>query len=170
VIHQGFRNGDQQAIIDYLRVYKIADLLFIRGHPDSSHSIFAYSGSEAQFVEEIVPDTQFNILQLAILGDHLDLVKYILIEHKTFSNAKQPRTIDPTIILLNQHDEHDDTLTLRLAIQVNSHDIFKLLWDTYPQIYTDRHLLLAAKFCFFLPRYFFLEELLTSPTASPLFL
>jgi hypothetical protein len=101
VIHQSFRNGDQYAIIDYLRSYKISDLLFIRGHPDSSHSIFTYSGGEPEFTEQVIPDTQFNILQLAILGDHFDLVKYILVEHKTFSNTKQPRTIDPTIILFN---------------------------------------------------------------------
>lgn len=169
-IHTSFSNGDQHAIIDYLRSYKISDLLFIRGAPNSQHSIYTYNHQDSTFTIELVNDTQFNILQLAILGDHFDLVKYILVEHKTFSNTKQPRTIDPAVILFNQHDESDDTLTLRLAIQNNSHEIFSLLWNQFPQIYTERHLLLAAKFCFAVPRYSFLEDLLNSETAHPIFL
>jgi hypothetical protein len=46
------------------------------------------------------------------------------VEHKTFNYEKKAKNIDPRIILFNQNDESDDTLTLRLAIQANSHNIF----------------------------------------------
>lgn len=87
----------------------------------------------------------------------MDLVKYIMIENKTYtSNTKELKKIDPRIILLNHIDETDETLTLRLAIQVNNYEIFQLLWNNYSQIYNERDLYLCTKFCFFLPRYTFL--------------
>jgi hypothetical protein len=170
ILHQQLKDGLQYGIIEYLRAYKISDLMFIRGGPGSSHNIYTFNLKDLLFHEFIVPDHQFNILQLAVLGGHYDLVKYIMLEHKIFSNTRQPRNIDPRIIMFNHHDESDDTLTLRMAIQANNLDIFKLLWDFYPQIYTERHLIMCAQFCFRLQRYHFLVHLLSSPTSTPIFL
>lgn len=141
VIHSAFSSGDQYAVIEYLRTYKVTDLLFIRGSPNVFHTVVTYNEQLQEFSQAKVPGSQLNILQLAILGDHADLVKYILVEHKTFSNTKQPKNIDPRIILFNQVQEDDELFTVRLSIEVNSHEIFQLLWNTYPKIYNERHLL-----------------------------
>ena len=100
----------------------------------------------------------------------LDLVKYLLFEQKIFSNTKQTRNVDPRIILMNHDMEDDESFTLRLAIHSGSIEIFKLLWDYYPQLYTEKHLLDITRFALYLRRSEFLVPILASPTSTPVFL
>jgi hypothetical protein len=93
-----------------------------------------------------------------------------MLEHKIMSNARQAKTMDPRIILLNNDNEIDESQTLRLAIQADNLEVFKLFWDCYPQLYTEKHLLSVARYCLYLGRTHFLVHILASPTSSPIFL
>jgi hypothetical protein len=50
------------------------------------------------------------------------------------------------MILANQEQEEDDTLTLRLAIENNSKSLFFLLWENYGHLFTEHHLLTLFRF------------------------
>jgi hypothetical protein len=77
--------------------------------------------------------------------------------------------MDPRIITVNHHNEDDDSLTLRLAIQTGNVEMFKLFWDYYPQLYTEKHLLTITRFAISTRRYEFLVHILASPTSTPIF-
>ena len=170
ILHQQFKDGLQYAVIDYLKAYKLTDIMFLRGSSNEYHNIYRYYESSRTFTEVQVNDSSFNILQLACLGGHYDLVKYIMLEHKIFSNSRQTRAIDPRIILLNNDMEDDESLTLRFAVQSGNVEIFKLLWDCYPKLYTESHLMSVARYCIILKRFDLLVHLLASPTSGPIYL
>lgn len=55
-------------------------------------------------------------VQLAIFKECVPVVKYILGEHKVMNQQRQLKLVDPRLILINNYDPEDETLTLRLAI------------------------------------------------------
>lgn len=170
ILHSMIRDGLQTGIINFLKEYKLTDLMFLRGSPTEMHMIHRAGEDRVSFTEHALSDNYLNLLQLAAINGHYELVRYILLEHKIFSNMKQTRSLDPRAILINHYQEDDEALTLRLAIQSGHVEIFKLLWDNYPQLYTERHLISVARYCLFMRRYDFLIPLLASPTTTPIFL
>jgi len=83
--------------------------MFIRGSPSEFYTIHRIAGDRRTFQEVVVSASLLNLLQLATLGGHYELVKYLLLEHKILSNTKQTKAMDPRIILQNTDNEEDET-------------------------------------------------------------
>jgi len=73
---------------------------------------------------------------------------------------RELKTVDPRIIMINHYDQEDETLTLRLAIQKNNLLIFSYLWDTFGHLYSEKHLLILARYILAEGREDFAEALL----------
>ena len=123
--------------------------------------------SQLQVVKSV-----FNVLQLAIYNQKsmFPFVRYLLKEHQTITSSRQSKLVDPRIILSNSFSEEDETLTLRLALQLQHMNIFQLLWDDFFFLYTERHLYTIAKYLFSLELYDQLNTFLSSGTTQTLFL
>jgi hypothetical protein len=71
---------------------------------------------------------------------------------------------------MNHENEEDESLTLRIAIQYGNIELFMLLWDSYPLLYTEKHLMDVTRFAIFLRKQDFLLRILTSSTTNRIFL
>jgi len=169
-LHSLIKDGIQSGIIGYLREYKLTDIMFLRGSPSEFLNSHRFGEDRLSLYDAVIPQSSLNILQLAIMNGQVELAKYLLFEHKIFSNTRQTRNLDPRIIILNHDNEDDESFTLRLAVQAGSIEIFKLLWDYYPQLFTERHLLDVTRYALFMRRFEFLVPILASPTSTPVFL
>jgi hypothetical protein len=94
-------------------------------------------------------------------------VRYILEEHKIVTATKQTRNVDPRILLLNSIDTADETLTLRLALNIYDDDLFFYLfansqWDS---IYSSKHLVDIFAYLTFIGKYDIMARVLRSSTA-----
>lgn len=170
ILHSLQKDGLQSGIIGFLKEYKLTDIMFLRGSPTEFLDTYRIDEDGFSLVHSTIPWSSLNILQIAVASGHIDLVKYILFEHRIFSNTRQTRTMDPRIILLNHDNEDDESLTLRLAIQSGNVELFKILWDYYPQLYTDKHLLAVARAAIYMRRHDFYLPIIASPTSTPIFL
>ncbi len=91
-------------------------------------------------------------------------------EHKILNQQRQFKTVDPRIILVNNYDLEDETLTLRIAISQNSMFIFSYLWDNFSQLYNDKHLIVLARFIALQAREDYATIFLQSATTQKIFL
>lgn len=89
ILYQYFRDGNQQGIIDYLRAYKVSDLVNLRGPASEFATLHALVDNErTQFTAVTTSQSNFNILQLAAVYGYYTVVNYILSEHKIIASNK----------------------------------------------------------------------------------
>ena len=70
-----------------------------------------------------------------------NLVKYIFEEHRYISSAtRQLKAIDPRVLLAPYGNGESEVELLKLA-HASQPDIFRYLWDAFPDLYTFQHLL-----------------------------
>lgn len=171
LLHSYFNNRQEQSIIDYLRAFKVSDLLAIRGPSgEYIHTQVKAEYGYGDFSSVTISKDQLNILQLAVHCGFYNVVNYIFSEHRVIASNRQLTPVDPRIILANAYDEKDDTLTLRLAI-VYYHDtsLFYRLWAYYPHLYTESQLLTLVQYMIYLRKDDFLYYVLNSNTTHRIF-
>lgn len=88
ILHSQIKDNLQYGIIEFLRAYRLTDIMFIRGSPSEFYTIHRIAGDRRTFQEVVVSASLLNLLQLATLGGQYELVKYLLLEHKILSNTK----------------------------------------------------------------------------------
>lgn len=90
--------------------------------------------------------SNLNILQLAVLNKQTELARYILKENMVLTSTRQLKPTLSRVILLNNDDENDETLTLRLAAQTDNTDLFIFLLNEFTNLYNDSHLLAIGRY------------------------
>lgn len=145
-----------------MKQFKLSDLLAYRGLHGVTQATYRLLANKVDFERQTTDYSKMNILQLAILFDFEKFVRYVLEEHKVLSNTRQPKNVDPRIILA---DEEDETFSLRLAIDIRCEGIFEFLWSWFKHLYDERHLLILLRFIIYTGSYKFIRHLLYSQTA-----
>jgi hypothetical protein len=172
VLNQYFESGNQQNIIDYLRAFKVSDLLSLRG--PASDFIYTHVPAEHErdgFYQTTTSKGNLNVLQMAVINKFYTVVNYILSEHRIIASNRQLVGVDPRIILANRENEDDETLTLRLAIEFYpDSSLFYRFWAYYPHLFNERHLMTVTRFMLFLRKYDYVQSILNSNTAHRIFL
>jgi hypothetical protein len=62
ILHSLIRDGIQTGIINYLREYKLTDIMFLRGAPTEYLNSYRVSDDLVTFYEESIPQSNLNIL------------------------------------------------------------------------------------------------------------
>ena len=84
----------QDKAIQFLRDYRLSDVLILRSKSSNIEYVNGLEGSEE------IQLSFLNVLQYAVLRNAEKFAKYLLQEHKVITAAKQSRNVDQRIILL----------------------------------------------------------------------
>lgn len=81
---------------------------------------------------------QLTILQLALYNRCFKLFNYML---KDYS-----KKLDPRILLVNNAQPADTTLTLRLAVEIGNHNLMLELLEDYGYLYAQNDVVILSKY------------------------
>jgi hypothetical protein len=88
LLHSFFTNRQEQSIIDYLRAFKVSDLLALRG-PSGEYITMQVKTPYGDFSSVTVSKDQLNIVQLAVQSGFYNVVNYIFSEHRVIASNRQ---------------------------------------------------------------------------------